>query len=328
MPRIPNADDCNGIWSLGQVYRAEAGGVWYDPLLEPVSHGTKYLVGGGYTGSAHTNRIDMTTISSVGTGADYGDLIANMGDVRTASSGAGGRMYFALGYDGSSLNHVQFITSASGGTATDSGNFSYSGYNGAGTSNGTLGIWFSGIAGASPGNTIEYITLASGGDTDDWGDQTYNSYVSASASHNIRGIHAGGYGASYANTNNIEYILYASAGNADDFGDLTQAKSNMCGSETVTKALFLGGYASANTDDIDHITIMTTANATDAGTLFDGGNAVRSGTYGNTSLFGMQHDTYATGTDICTLNMTSYANSDTGSDLSEARGSYGAGSGD
>ena len=59
----------------------------------------------------------------------------------------------------------------------------------------------------------------------------------------------------------------ASAGDATDFGDLSVSRHQQPGTQSNTRAIFMGGRAPAFKDEIDYVTISSTGNATDFGDL-------------------------------------------------------------
>ena len=67
----------------------------------------------------------------------------------------------------------------------------------------------------------------------------------------------------YATVNEIDRLLSTSQASATDFGDLNAGRRGLRGTGNNTKALFGGGYISADSDQIDRGNIQSTGNAVD-----------------------------------------------------------------
>ena len=77
--------------------------------------------------------------------------------------------------------------------------------------------------------------------------------------------------AGYHSISRIEYVTIASTGNALDFGDLTRKKNAAGGASNSVRGLAGGGTeyrnSSTRTNNIDYITIASTGNAVEFGSL-------------------------------------------------------------
>ena len=124
-------------------------------------------------------------------------------------------------------------------------------------------------------NTIEYITIASTGDAQDFGDLTTTSSDSSSTSNSIRGIRFGKWPTApttpQALAEVMDYITIATRGDAQDFGDLTPStRYHTHSTASSTRAVICGGTASTApqvTSRIDYVTIATTGNSLEFGSL-------------------------------------------------------------
>ena len=167
---------------------------------------------------------------------------------------------------GTRVNTVDSIAIITLGNATDFGDLSGVGSNGAGVSSSTRGIMYAG--GANGSNEIQYFTIATAGNSTDFGDATNTIYGNRGISNETRGIsYAGTHGGGISNR--IEYITIASTGNATNFGnDLSLSSQEREGCGNATRGIAAGGYGqSAYRNQITYITIASTGNATDFGDL-------------------------------------------------------------
>lgn len=126
-------------------------------------------------------------------------------------------------------------------------------------------------------NVISYIAITTTGNATDFGDLSVARENAGGLSNQTRGVFSGG------NQNNsyqdvMDYVTIATAGNATDFGNLQRAKSGTNGaSSDGTTGIIAGGfstgsYPSSYLDEIDKITVATSADATDFGNLnYNGG---------------------------------------------------------
>jgi len=232
------------------------------------SSSTRGLIGGGlyWTGSTNStvNTIQYITMTTSGSGQDFGDLSVAGYDLSATSNSTrgiwGGR------WTGSFNDTMDYVTIASTGNASDFGNLAQGVYSQGATSSTTRAVFAGGYYTPSHGrdDTIQYVTIASTGNSTDFGNLTVARGAPAGASSNTRAIFCGGFGSSV--TNIIDYITIASTGNATDFGDTQDTHQDKAG--TSNKILgFIAGGSNGETDRIERITIASTGNSVDFGNL-------------------------------------------------------------
>ena len=126
--------------------------------------------------SPSTSEVEFITISTLGNGADFGDLTSG----HTQQVGAGGgsnaiRGIFAGGYKSpaTSYNNISYVTIATLGNANDFGDLTYSSGELAGCASPTRIAWGTRL---SPGNgrtnDVQYLQIMTTGNTVDFGDLT------------------------------------------------------------------------------------------------------------------------------------------------------------
>ena len=237
-----------------------------------LSNATRLIQAGG---DSDSNEIHYWTVSSGGTGQDFGDSATNgygRGAVNTNTRGV-----FMGGYISGVINTMDYVTIASTGNGTDFGDLTVGKYRGAGSVNSTTrGIHSAGyIQGFSNTNVIDYITIASTGNATDFGDTSGSKRQLAGCSNSTRGILAGGIESSA--TNEIDYITIASQGNASDFGDLSNNAQELGAAANSTNAFFYSGnFASGN--GIQYVTIASTGNSTTWADLYSSQQNAQYGT--------------------------------------------------
>jgi hypothetical protein len=297
--------------------------------------GDRAIFESGLSGTAYTytDSIEYFALSSLGNGADFGNL--NQVRSQAAAVSSKTRGVFCGGYYGAYRNDMDYITIASTGNAADFGDYARPTLGMGGCSDGTRGVLAAGgITGNSHVDIIEYITIASPGGSTDFGDLQHGKGHTLGCSNGIRGIFAGDTAASpLINDVTIDYITILSTGNASDFGDLSHARRTMGGApHNDVRAMFAGGYAwpeYATVDTIDYITMATTGNAVDFGnmtTTWDGASGTSNGPRG---VFGGGSVPGDGWTDIIEyITMATTGNSADFGDLDVQRGSAGACSGE
>ena len=177
---------------------------------------TRGVFGGGDDFSTYgLNTMEYVTISSEGSGVDYGDLVYKA-EANGAFSDQTRGVICGRYSPGTEESH--YVTIAVGGLTSDFGDMTETKRFTGTCSNSIRGV----SGGGSPSpfvNTIMICTIQTLGDFVDFGDLTsIRSHMSA-ASSPIRAVFFGGETPSKVNT--MDYIHYASVGNALDFGDLT-----------------------------------------------------------------------------------------------------------
>ena len=168
------------------------------------------------------NTIEYITITSTGSGVDFGDLTQSRDGPSTIASSTRG--VAAGGYVVPTYtNTIDYITISTTGNAIDFGDLvNVRGHFGGCGSNSTRGVFAGGYT-PTLINNIEYITIATRGDSQDFGDlTTTRAPGQGGCFSSTRGVFGGGYKAPDS-TNVIDYITIATTGDAIDFGDM-QAK--------------------------------------------------------------------------------------------------------
>jgi len=223
--------------------------------------------------TAPTDNFETTSapgVWSIGEAFTY----AKAGLWPTAGNAAPKALFMGGEYGGGTrVNTVDTIAITTLGNATDFGDLSGIGSNGAGVSSSTRGIMYAG--GQNGSNEIQYFTISTAGNSTDFGDATNTIYGNGGISNETRGIsYAGQYGGGIYNR--IEYITIASTGNGTNFGnDLLLYAQEREGCGNATRGIAAGGWGqSAYRDQITYITIASTGNATDFGDLGIGRRAM------------------------------------------------------
>ena len=196
----------------------------------------------------------------------------DLGGGTGSNTGLGTRGIFGGGTRApAAINEIKFITTSTMGADQDFGDLTKVKRFVVGLADRTRGIFQGGAPDTSPfgGLTdMEFITHASTGDAVDFGDSG-TSHRGAGCADQTRGVFTLGNTSPY---NIIQYITIASAGSSQDFGDLSDSHRNIDGSgcSSSTRGIFAGSYTpdtSLGRDDINFVTISSTGNTTEFGTL-------------------------------------------------------------
>ena len=227
---------------------------------------------GGFAPSATKDGSSIQMASS-GTSTDFGDLTNNrtLAGGMTASS-VTRALFYGGEVPGANSTDVDSFELASTGNAADFGDLAVARGYSAATSNGTRAISAGGVTPVI--NNIDFASIAQMGNFTDFGDLTVSRNSLVGICSPVRGVFAGGTDGtspSPAFKNDIDYITINSTGNATDFGDLTGTSGYMAvTNDSSGKGFFIGGQGSPstkNSEATDLITIATTGNATEFGTL-------------------------------------------------------------
>tara|TARA_R100001126_G_scaffold7495_1_gene3999 strand:+ start:16 stop:1923 length:1908 start_codon:yes stop_codon:yes gene_type:complete len=227
---------------------------------------------GGFAPSATKDGSSIQMASS-GTSTDFGDLTNNrtLAGGMTASS-VTRALFYGGEVPGANSTDVDSFELASTGNAADFGDLAVARGYSAATSNGTRAISAGGVTPVI--NNIDFASIAQMGNFTDFGDLTVSRNSLVGICSPVRGVFAGGTDGtspSPAFKNDIDYITINSTGNATDFGDLTGTSGYMSvTNDSSGKGFFIGGQGSPstkNSEATDLITIATTGNATEFGTL-------------------------------------------------------------
>jgi len=179
----------------------------------------------------------------------------------------GDRCVFAGGNP--SLNTIDYMSAAAGGTAADFGDLTVA----RGNLADNYGTHVRGIVGGgSNTNTIDYITMATTGDAADFGDLLQTRRYVAGTGNTVRGVYGGGISSDPSNSglyNIIEFLTPTSTGNTADFGDLIAVTQRLGGFSSPTRMVWAGGMTtdSAQINVIQYVSIASTGNAIDFGDL-------------------------------------------------------------
>jgi len=185
------------------------------------SSATRGVFGGGNDFSTYgLNTIEYVTISSEGSGIDYGDLSLKATGMDGFSDPTRG--VFCGQYNPyTATSH--YLTIASGGTTAIFGDLTQHTRLQGACSNSVRGVNGGGQTQTSPNktNSIDICTIQTLGDFVDFGDLTSIRNILSAASSPTRAVFFGGETPSKVNI--MDYIQFASKGDALDFGDLTQS---------------------------------------------------------------------------------------------------------
>ena len=225
-----------------------------------------------------SNAVDKVNVSTTGNGVDYADLNYN-----TSQNGAFGsrtQSVFFGGYTPSMATNSDYITTASGGTATAGGALTQGRRGmGAGCSNSTRGLAMGGYTpAASPtnaSNVIDYTTMSEKSAFVDFGDLSDGRERTGAVASPTRGVHIGGInapnqGSPYSNT--MEFVTISTLGNAADFGDMQDGRVFCSSASNAIRGIIVGdSYPITNV--ITFITIATLGTDQDFGDM----NSARDG---------------------------------------------------
>ena len=227
--------------------------------------------------SPSSSNIDFITISTLGNGQKFGDLIVASFDGISCLGGTTRALFGGGAQPSGWSDRIMYVTFATKGNAADfgdlttamrePGDLSVARKKAAGVSSTTRGCVGGGES-PSDSNVIDYVTISSTGNAQDFGDLTVGRAALGGSSSSTRGLFAGGVGPSPSLSNVIDYITIGSTGNATDFGDLTVArKGGLNGASNSIRCVFMGGADPSATNVMDYVTIAATGNAVDFGDL-------------------------------------------------------------
>ena len=247
------------------------------------------FAGGRANGAAPQNTIDYITIASAGNAIDFGDMTTVRG--RGAGSSSQTRTIMAGGFtdnagstsaSSTTINVIDYITTASTGNATDFGDLSATREGLASGSNSTTSVFGGGnTAGGNGINLIESITIASTSNTTDFGDlgatKTTLACCSSPAPSGANesyfapaamGLIAHGRLVGIGQTA-VSYIDIATTGRLAMFGDLSGPSMYVIsgGAASTTRGVFAGIHTASGSlgDDLEFFTFSTKGKSTDFG---------------------------------------------------------------
>ena len=218
------------------------------------------VASGGFSSPAPSLRIEQVNIATTGNAVDFGDV---EGSNYTERMGGSNHIYgfYAGGYN--TNNPIGRFTIAIGNDAIDFGDLIQPTHAGAGASNRTRLLMWSGAidSGATP--KISAFTMASAGNAEDFGDQLGSGGNGGAMNSPTRAVYAGTNA-----TSSIQYVTTSTFGDAAAFGDLSTGARSCKASSNATRGIISGGYqVPDNTNIIDFIQLATLGKAVDFGDL-------------------------------------------------------------
>ena len=255
-----------------EIYNGEA---WWEidvtsPELE--TGGTFALCGSMGNDAVFSNAVDKVNVSTTGNGVDYADL--NYSTSQNGAFGSRTQSVFFGGYTPSLATNSDYITTASGGTATAGGALTQGRRGmGAGCSNSTRGLAMGGFTPAAPtnaSNVIDYTTMSAKSAFVDFGDLSDGRERTGAVASPTRGVHIGGIngpnqGSPYSNT--MEFVTISTLGNAADFGDMQDGRVFCSSASNAIRGIIVGdSYPITNV--ITFITIATLGTDQDFGDMY------------------------------------------------------------
>ena len=254
-----------------EYFKGDIAGGWesVERTSPNLDGGARGIIAGGSPAS-HYDVIGYFTISTLGNETDFGDLTQARRALAGVASRTRGVNAGGINPSDSWVNNIDYITISSTGNAIDFGDTTTVTGRWSGNCNQTRGVFGNMNVPAGYVNTLEYITIAATGNSVEFGDTTTARSGAASGSSSTRGVWAGGWTPTIVNT--IDYITISTYGNSVEFGDLTIIQGNPARnlSANATRMLVMGGSTgspSADTNNIDYITMATLGNAINFGDL-------------------------------------------------------------
>jgi hypothetical protein len=212
--------------------------------------------------------ISKINISTLGNATEFGALAPSLSQHAACSSSTralfgGGFSCYVGDFDG-----IMYVDYSTGGETPLFGCLTTERDWLSGCSSSTVGIFGGGAIGISS-SVIDQVVFSTTGDATYFGNLTQARYLLASCASPTRGLFIGG-----GYTNIIDYITIASSGNAIDFGDIGIGKTDSLAacSSNIT-GVFAGGQgtspgqADPRASSISYVTIPTTGNSSNFGTL-------------------------------------------------------------
>ena len=240
--------------------------------------GTLALCGSRGNDAVFSNAVDKVNMSTTGNGVDYADL--NYSSSQNGAFGSRTQSVFCGGYTPSMATNCDYVTTASGGTATAGGVLTQGRRAmGAGCSNSTRGLVMGGytpaVSPTNASNVIDYTTMSEKSAFVDFGDLSDARERTGALASPTRGVHIGGINAPnqpspYSNT--MEFVTISTLGNAVDFGDMQDGRVFCSSASNAIRGIIVGdSYPITNV--ITFITIATLGTDQDFGDM----NSARDG---------------------------------------------------
>ena len=272
MSKVSGSIRFNTDSSKLEIYNGEA---WFEidsTSPEQQTGGTFALCGAMGNDAVFSNAVDKVNVSTTGNGVDYADL--NYSTSQNGAFGSRTQSVFFGGYTPSLASNSDYITTASGGTATAGGVLTQARQGmGSGCSNSTRGLAMGGYTpAASPtnaSNVIDYTTMSEKSAFIDFGDLSDGRERTGAVASPTRGVHIGGINApnqSSPYSDTMEFVTISTLGNATDFGDMQDGRVFCSSASNAIRGIIVGdSYPITNV--ITFITISTLGEDKDFGDM-------------------------------------------------------------
>lgn len=251
------SSNTRGVWAGGQISGGNTNTIDYVTIanignatdfgdltvsrytVKGCSSSTRGLFAGGYVSDTNTAYalIDYVTIATTGNATTFGDRTISS-YAPSQGSGSSTRALFSGGTLAvppyGRVDIIDYVTIASVGNATDFGDLTSKGADGASCSSSTRALFLGGVNDTSDVyfSKIDYVTIATTGNAANFGDMTVGRNGANGAGSLIRAAVAGGgsiVGGVGVNRSTIEYVTISTLGNGTNFGDMDIGKSGLAG---------------------------------------------------------------------------------------------------
>ncbi len=140
--------------------------------------------------ASYGNVMEYVTIATIGNAVDFGDLTVAVGAVCTGIASSSTRGIVAGGETTGAArsNHIQYLTIATTGNATDFGDLTQTSSKGMAASSTVKCVFSLGSTASGVLNTIDQVTTATTGNATDFGDLTQAAYTGAGTSNAHGGL--------------------------------------------------------------------------------------------------------------------------------------------
>ena len=251
---------------------------------------------GGILGGSRTARMNYIEIATTANSEEFGNLTQSASQGGALGSSTRGVAGGGTPSTPSGTTNIDYFTFSSDGGGSDFGDFNEAGFEKAGASNNTRGIFFGSSVAPAGKNYIEFVTIASTGNATDFGDTPDTVGQPGTCGSQTRVLICGGnsvdapsfYG--HARWTAVDYVTIATRGNAQDFGQLDQggaagSGNGQCGSST--RGIILeGGPGPAASNTISYISISSLGNSVNFGDRTVSKNQIASMSSSTRAVFG------------------------------------------
>jgi hypothetical protein len=220
--------------------------------------------GGNGTPDGTSESMTYITISTLGNGQDFGDMLTGI----NANAGGASRTR-GLSLGGSFIparqSTIEYFTFSSLGSAADYGDLSVARAELGCVTNQVRAVCGGGSDPSSDSDVMDYGTIASTGTFVDFGNLVDDrEAVGGGISNGTRGIFYGGQSPAQ---NTIEYITIMTTGNSTDFGDSLDTEIRRHGCSNSTRGLIAGSNTPTTNLGIEYLTTATLGNSIDFGDM-------------------------------------------------------------